>query len=149
MDTCRHLQTGKGIDRLLRRRGDIDQSLMGSLLKLFSGILVLMNSPEDRDHFFPGGKRNRTGNLCSALADRLDDLLCALINQLMIISLQCDTHYLICHKKSRLLIRSLLRQAVTVHASGCFLFLPNFKALQTGLVIDKQFRPLFPARAGQ
>ena len=60
MDTCRHLKTGKGINRLLRRCSDIDQSLVCSLLELLSGILIFMNSSEDRNNFLLGGKRNRS-----------------------------------------------------------------------------------------
>ena len=38
----------------------------------------------------------------------------------MIIRLECDSHYLTCHKKSRLLFALLrVRQAVTVHISVC------------------------------
>ena len=35
INTGGHLETGQGVDRLLCRCDDIDQSLMGSLLELF------------------------------------------------------------------------------------------------------------------
>ena len=74
MNTCRHLQAGEGIYRLLGRCGDIDQSLMGPLLELLSGILVLMNRTKDGNHFLLCGKRDWSGNLSSALADCFNDL---------------------------------------------------------------------------
>ena len=46
VNTGRHFQSGKCIYGLLSGSRDVDQSLMSSLLKLLSGILVLVDCSE-------------------------------------------------------------------------------------------------------
>ena len=72
---------------------------MGPLLELLTAVLVLVDSTKDRDDLLLGGKRDGSADLCASLPDGLDDLRCALVDQLMVICLQRDSHDLVCHKK--------------------------------------------------
>src|SRR5699024_4311306 len=91
---------------------------MSSLLELLSGIFVFVNSSQDCNYFLLCRKRYRSAHLCSIFLYSFDNFLGRCINQLMIICLQCVSHYLTCHKKRRLLfvLSNSVRQAVTVHS---------------------------------
>ena len=62
IDARRQVQLGQRVRRSRGGAGDIDQSLVCSLLKLLSGVLILMYSPQDGDHFLLRGKGDRAGN---------------------------------------------------------------------------------------
>ena len=47
VNTSRHFQSGQRIYCLLGRSHDVDQSLVSSLLELFSGIFVLVNCSQE------------------------------------------------------------------------------------------------------
>ena len=71
---------------------------MGSALELLTGILVLMNSAKEGNDFFLRGQRDRAGDGSAVALGSLDDLLCARVDELMIIRLQTDSdHFLVCH----------------------------------------------------
>ena len=103
---CRHLKSLKRINGLLCGSDDVDQSLVSSLLELLTAVLIFMYSAEDRNNLLLCGQRNGAAHLGSGLCDRVDDLLRGRIHELVIICLQGNSHNLICHKKSRLLIRT-------------------------------------------
>ena len=100
---CRHLQSLERIHRLLGRCDDINEPLVGPLLELLSGILVLVYSSQDGHYLFLGRKGHRAAHLRTGLLHSLDDLLGRCVHKLMLIRLQGNPHYLIFHKKSRLL----------------------------------------------
>ncbi len=124
VNSSRHLQSGKCIYSFLCWSDDVDQTFVGSLLELLSGVFVFVNRSKDCYNLFLCWKRNRSAHLCSVSFYCFDDFCSGCINDLMIIRFECDSHYLICHKKSRLLFALLaVRQVVTVHSSVCVVVL--------------------------
>ena len=99
VNTCGHLQSLESIHRLLGGSDDVDQTLVSALLELLTRIFIFMNGSEDSNNLFAGGKRNGAAHLGAVLLNCLDDLLRGSIHELVIIRLQSDPHYLICHKK--------------------------------------------------
>ena len=65
IDTCWHFQSGQCVYCLLGRSGDVDQSLVSSLLKLLSGVFVLVYCTKDGDYFLLGRQRHRSAYLRS------------------------------------------------------------------------------------
>ena len=104
VNTSRHIELLKSFECLLVWCDNVDQPFVGALLELLAGILILMGSSQDSYYLLFGRKRNRSADFGSVLLNCLDDLAGTLIDKLVIICLKCDSHYLVCHKKSRLLI---------------------------------------------
>ena len=67
---------------------------MGAALELLAGILVLVNRTQDGDDLLLGRQRDRAGNLSAVALCGLDDLLGALVDQLVVVRLQADTDLL-------------------------------------------------------
>ena len=63
---------------------------MGAALELLTRILVLVNSTQDGNDLLLGRQRDRAGNLSAVALSGLDDLLCGLVDQLVIIRLQAN-----------------------------------------------------------
>ena len=71
---------------------------MGAALELLAGILVLMNGAQDGDDFLLGGQRDGAGDLGAGALGGLDDLLGALVDDLVVLGLETDAdHLLRCH----------------------------------------------------
>ena len=67
-------------------------------LELLTGILVLVNSAKDRYDLLLGRQRDGTRNAGTGTARRLHDLLCCLIHQLVVVSLDTNTDFFFdCH----------------------------------------------------
>ena len=57
-----------------------------------------MHGPQDGDDLLLGGQRDGAGDLSAGALSSLDDLLCALVNDLVIVGLQPDAdHFFLCH----------------------------------------------------
>ena len=67
---------------------------MGAALELLAGVLVLVNRAQDGDDLLLGRQRDRAGNLRAVALCGLDDLLGALVDQLVVVRLQADTDLL-------------------------------------------------------
>ena len=92
------VQAHQSLDGLLAGVEDIDQSLVGSALKLLPAVLVDVGGAEDGDDLLLGGQGDGAGNLGAVALGGLHDLGCAGVDELMVISLQPDTdHLLVCH----------------------------------------------------
>ena len=63
---------------------------MGAALELLAGVLVLVDSAQDGDDLLLGRQRDRAGNLRAGALCGLNDLLCGLVDQLVVVSLQSD-----------------------------------------------------------
>ena len=63
---------------------------MGAALKLLTAILILVGSAQDGDDLFLGGQRDGAGDGSAGALGGLDDLLCALVDDLMVIGLQTN-----------------------------------------------------------
>ena len=71
---------------------------MGAALELLTRILVLVNSTQDGNDLLLGRQRDRAGNLSAVALSGLDDLLCGLVDQLVILRLQANANLLcVCH----------------------------------------------------
>ena len=92
------VEAHEGFHGLLVGVENIDQSLVCSALELLTGILILVNSAKDGDDFLLGGQRDRAGDGSAVALGGLDDLLCARVDELMIIGLEANSdHFLFCH----------------------------------------------------
>ena len=89
--SCGKLDAHESLDSLLRGLYDVDKTLMCSVLELFAAVLIFMNSAEDGDDLFIGGKRNGTGNGSAVALCGFDDLFSSLIDQEMVIGLESDS----------------------------------------------------------
>lgn len=77
---------------------DIDETLVGAVLKLFAAVLVLVYRAQDGDHFLVGGEGDRAGHARAGALRGLDDPLRSGIDQLVIVALQPDPDlFLDCH----------------------------------------------------
>ena len=70
---------------------------MGSALELLTGVLVLVDSAKDGNNFLLGGQRDGAGHGSAVALCGLDDLCCAGVDQLVIVSLQPNADHLVCH----------------------------------------------------
>ena len=71
---------------------DVDQTLVSAALELLTGILVLVNGTQDGDDLLLGGQGDGAGDGSAGALGGLDDLLSALVDELMVISLQPDAN---------------------------------------------------------
>ena len=85
LNASRQVQGHEGLHSLLVGVEDIDQSLVGSALKLLAGILILMDSPQDGHNLFLGGQRDGTGDGSAVALGGFYDLRRAGIDELVII----------------------------------------------------------------
>ena len=77
----------ESLNRLLRRLQNVDQTLMGAVLKLLTAVLILMNSAQDGHHFLVGGQGNGARHASAGALSGLHDSLCSGIHQLVVIAL--------------------------------------------------------------
>ena len=72
---------------------------MGAALELLAAVLVLVDGAQDGDDFLLGGQGNGAGDGSAGALGGLHDLLSALVDELVIISLQAnaDHFFLSCH----------------------------------------------------
>ena len=87
------LKALQGLNGLVGRSEDVDQTLVGAGLELLTGILVLVNSAQDGHDLLLSGERDGTGNASAGTASGLHDLASGLIDQLMIVTLNADTDF--------------------------------------------------------
>ena len=60
---------------------------MGTAFKLFTAILIFMDSAQDGNDFFFSRQRDGTGNFCAGALCGFNDFFCGLVNQLMVVCL--------------------------------------------------------------
>ena len=65
LNTSGKIEAHEGLDGLLVGVEDIDQSLVGSALKLLTAVLVDMDRAKDGDDLLLGGQGDGAGNLCA------------------------------------------------------------------------------------
>ena len=94
LNASRQIQGGQSLDGSLVRVDDVDQTLVSAALELLAGVLVLVNCAQDGYDLLLGRQRDRAGNLSAVALSGLDDLLCGLVDQLVIIRLQANADFL-------------------------------------------------------
>ena len=97
IDACGELKLHQRINCLVRRVENVDEALMGSHFKLFSRFLVNVGRPQDSVERSLRRQRYRTRHDCTGRFHRLDDFLCRLIDQCMIVRFQFDAYLLSGH----------------------------------------------------
>ena len=72
---------------------------MSAALKLLAAVLVLVDGAQDGDDFLLGGQGDGAGDGSAGALGGLHDLLRALVDELVIVSLQTDADhfFLSCH----------------------------------------------------
>ena len=99
--TGRKLKTRQSFHGFVGRSEDVDESLVCSLLKLRTAVLVLVDGAEDGDNLFLRRKRNRAGNLGTGTLCGLYDFLRSGVNKVGVIAVQSDSDLLFyCHLDS-------------------------------------------------
>src|SRR5207247_7767383 len=82
------------VDRLRRRRMDVDQPLVRAHLEVLARVLVLERRPDHAVDVLLGRQRHRAGDGGAGSLGRLDDRLCRSVELLMVVALQPDTDFL-------------------------------------------------------
>src|SRR5918996_246809 len=90
VDPGRKIESLERVHRLRRRIDDVEQPLVRAHLEVLARVLVLMRRPDDRVDRTLRGERDRTVDARARTSHRLDDLLCALVDDLVIVGLQPD-----------------------------------------------------------
>src|SRR5665809_74992 len=90
VDARRKIEPLKRVHRLRRRVDDVEQPLVCAHLEVLARVLVLVRRPDDRVDRTLRGERDRTVDACARTSHRLDDLLCALVDDLVVVGLQPD-----------------------------------------------------------
>ena len=70
---------------------------MGAALELLTAVLVLVGSAQDSDDLLLGGQRNGAGHGSAGALSGLNDLLCALVDDLVVIGLQTNANHFFGH----------------------------------------------------
>src|SRR5438132_5945147 len=94
VDAGREVEPHERVDRLRRRRVDVDQTLVRAHLEVLARVLVLERRPDHAVHVLLGGQRNGAGDGGAGSLSRLDDRLSRLVELLMVVALQPDTDFL-------------------------------------------------------
>ena len=77
---------------------------MGAALELLPAVLILVDRAKDGDNLLLGGQGDGAGNGGAVSLGGLHNLLCALVDQLMVIGLQSNPdHFILCHVAAFLL----------------------------------------------
>ena len=73
---------------------DVNQTLLARQLKLLTALFVNEGRAVNRENAFVRRQGNRTTYQCACCLYGLDDLLCRLVNQVVVERLQFDTNFL-------------------------------------------------------
>src|ERR687891_2665665 len=93
----REIQPHQGVDRLRRRRVDVDQALVRAHLEVLTGVLVLERASDHRVAVVLGGQRHRTGHRRAGSFGRVDDLRRRPVELLVVVPLEADADLLLRH----------------------------------------------------
>ena len=96
LDTGRKLKAHQSLDRLGRGVGDVDQTLVGAALELLTAVLIFVDGAQNGDDLFLGGQRDGAGDSRAGALGGLDDLLCALVDDLMVLRLETNADHFFC-----------------------------------------------------
>src|SRR5438045_3361446 len=101
VDAGREVEPHERVDRLRRRRVDIDQALVCPDLEVLPRVLVDERSADHAVHVLLRGQRNGSGDGRAGALSSLDDLRGRAIELLMVVSLEADTDFLLSHFSTR------------------------------------------------
>src|SRR5215218_6589249 len=114
VDSGREIQPHQGVDRLRRRRMDVDQALVRAHLEVLTGVLVLERASDHRVAVVLGGQRHRTGHRGAGSLGRVDDLRRRPVELLVVVPLEADADLLLRQRSCSYLTMSVTTPAPTV-----------------------------------
>src|SRR5579859_5893443 len=104
IDTRGHVESHQRVHGLGGWLQHVDQSLVGAHLELLPRVLVDERAADHREALDPGGQRDGAGDHRPRALRGLNDLLCRLIQDLVIEGLQSDPDALLRHRYLRILV---------------------------------------------
>ena len=90
--TARQFETRKCIHSRRRSIHDIYETLVGVELELLTALLIDESRAVHSKYALVGGQRDRTFDLHAGRLDSLDDLLCGLIHECVVVRLDLDAY---------------------------------------------------------
>src|SRR5919199_4265374 len=90
----RQIEPHQRVDRLRRRRMDVDQALVRPDLEVLPRVLVLEGAADDRVHVLLRRQRNRPGDGGAGSLGRLDDRLSRPVELRVVVALETDADFL-------------------------------------------------------
>src|SRR5439155_10016129 len=116
VDAGRQVEPHQRVDRLRRRRMDVDQTLVRAHLEVLPRVLVLERRPDHAVDVLLGRQRHGTGDGGAGSLSRLDDRLSRLVELLVVVALETDTDLLshLANRRPSYLMISVTTPAPTV-----------------------------------
>src|SRR5205823_7937105 len=102
------------VDRLRRRAQDVDQPLVRAHLEVLARVLVLERAADHAVDVLLGRQGDRPSDRRAAALRGVDDLLGRPIQLLVVVALQADADFSLCHECS--VLASYLTTSVTTPA---------------------------------
>src|SRR5580765_992684 len=99
VDAGREVEPHQRVDRLRRRRVDVDQALVRPDLEVLPRVLVLERRADHAVHVLLGRQRHRTGDGGAGALGRVHDVARRLVHLLVVIALQPDSDLLLWHRR--------------------------------------------------
>src|SRR5438105_2455005 len=101
VDPGREVEPHQRVDRLRRRRVDVDQPLVRPDLEVLARVLVLEGTPDHGEHVLLRRQRDGTGDCGAGPLSRLDDLRRRLVELLVVVALEPDADLRLRHERYR------------------------------------------------
>ena len=95
VNTARELQFGECVYRLLSRRVNFNQALVGAQLKLLPRFLIYVRRAQHCKNFFLCRQRNRASYNSTTRTYGLDDFLGGLVHEIVIVRAKFNANFLI------------------------------------------------------
>ena len=95
LNTRGTLELHQCVDRLRRRRVDVEDALVGAELELLASLLVYEGRAVNRKNLLARGQRYRSANYSARALHGLHDLLGRLIDEVVIERLEVNSNFLI------------------------------------------------------
>jgi hypothetical protein len=95
VDAGGEIEIHEGVDGFGSGLGDVDEALVGAHLKLFTRVLVNVRRAQHGHTTFLSRERDGTGDVGAGAGGGVNNLLCALINDLGIVSLEANANALL------------------------------------------------------
>src|SRR5918911_1663846 len=114
VDTGRQVESHERVDRLRRRRVDVDQTLVRAHLEMLPRVLVLERAADHAVDVLLGGQRHGPGDGRAGALGGLHDLARRLVELLVVVALESDADLALRHRRSLYLVISVTTPAPTV-----------------------------------
>jgi len=85
------------VNRLGRRIDDVDEPLVGALFEVLAAVFVLVRRADDRNHVLLGRQWHGANDRGTCAGDRVDDLACRRVDDLVVVRLKSNADLLSRH----------------------------------------------------